>query len=573
MIDLGAVQYNASPWGNRFHQQRDLTGRVVDEILGAGASGPGKTEVLIHDPLVQMAKEAERQSLPEEHPDYVEPGASKGHALLLRRSTNMLRDLIARARPVYTKVNGGVDGWSETNKTFTFKCGYRVTLGHCYERDDINNYVGVSWTWIGFDELIQFLEEQYQTIKLWLRSDDHILAQDLRVRSASNPVFTRKDSDDFTIEDPFWVRKYFVEPAPDGNEIIVTRTFANRPNTYYFDGDLVKARVVPANDNVVPMPETCTVLEADHERNMYRLARGDVRADAKKAEGEWFPYSSLAGKFYERSRLYMPATIDDNPDPVYREAQKRNLLGSPKHVREALLEGNWFYQVGGYFEDAWLPEIHVVDPYPLPRHGWRFWRSLDWGHMTPGVCLWYAMGPDENIVVFGEYTFQGFDAEYVGKEILKRDKALKFTYGKRSLLTGVADTQLWEKRGDGGITKAATMKKLGVDWRGATKDRQANAEYLYKRLTDHEGGTRKPGLTIFSTCKLTIRHAFSIMADPKEPNVPKKGGNDHHYDSLSYGVRFAQRGLSGIPSLSARRRRLEKRVATPHSRGIDGYGG
>ena len=106
----GPVEYTASPWGNRFHFQRDEFGRVIDEVLGAGSSGPGKTTVLFRDPLFQMQREEDRQRLPRNHPHYVPRGESQGRALLLRRGTPMLRDLVVRGLPVFRKWNGGIDG-------------------------------------------------------------------------------------------------------------------------------------------------------------------------------------------------------------------------------------------------------------------------------------------------------------------------------------------------------------------------------------------------------------------------------------------------------------------------------
>lgn len=508
---MAAIDYEASEWQTRFHTQRDASGRVVDEILGAGASGPGKTFTLLRDPLLQMQREAARQRLPKSHPDYVAPGESRGNALLLRRTTKMLRDLISQAKPLFKRWNGGVDGWNATDKTFTFECGYRYTLDHCFEVDDIENHVGVSWTWLGFDELIQFEEVQFQTIKLWVRSPDHVLSKDLRIRAATNPVFIADKAEKLSVRDPFWVRRYFVDPHPAGNQILRVKHKARNTKT----GEL----------------ET-----------------------------------------YDRTRLYMPATIDDNPDKQYVENQKRNLAQAPKHVQKALLYGDWYYQPGGYFEDAWDPDLHVVQPYRIPRE-WKVWRAMDWGFKTHGAVLWAAMDPDENIVIFKEYTFLGKTDEYVAGRIREIEERLGLWHKGQSLLTGPADTQLWEERGDTGVTKAKRMQQQGVPWRPATKGRQANAEGVYKRLTDWTQENPRPGLTVFSTCTETCKFAFSLPSDPKEPNVPLKGGNDHHYDTVSYLVRFAEKGSRAIPDHQSVRNRVERKSSGVQDAGVDGYGG
>ena len=44
-------EYKPSPWGTKFHALR------VDEALGGGSAGPGKTTALIADPSEQIAVE------------------------------------------------------------------------------------------------------------------------------------------------------------------------------------------------------------------------------------------------------------------------------------------------------------------------------------------------------------------------------------------------------------------------------------------------------------------------------------------------------------------------------------
>ena len=74
--------------------------------------------------------------------------------------------------------------------------------------------------------------------------------------------------------------------------------------------------------------------------------------------------------------------------------------------------------------------------------------------------------------------------------------------GRKSKLTGPADTQLWEQRGDTGKTKAQAMADKGVYWTKADKrSRLRNAELLTARLKDHDGGTTTPGIVFFDTCQ------------------------------------------------------------------------
>jgi hypothetical protein len=124
----------------------------------------------------------------------------------------------------------------------------------------------------------------------------------------------------------------------------------------------------------------------------------------------------------------------------------------------------------------------------------------------------------------------------------------------KSRITGPADTQIWEERGQSSKTIAQTMLEAGVMWVKADKtSRQANAQRVYKRLDSHEGGTMRPQLSFFRSCKKIIEILPSIQANPKNTEEPVDGGYDHPYDSCAYGVAFASHGPKTIPE-----RRREK---------------
>jgi hypothetical protein len=96
---------------------------------------------------------------------------------------------------------------------------------------------------------------------------------------------------------------------------------------------------------------------------------------------------------------------------------------------------------------------------------------------------------------------------------------------------------------------------------------------VHKRLTDHTPDNPTPGIVVFESCQKTVQYAFNIQTDPNDQNVPMKGGNDHHYDTVSYLVRFAEKGLAGIPDHNSTRKSLERSGVNMQDYGRDGYGG
>jgi hypothetical protein len=198
---------------------------------------------------------------------------------------------------------------------------------------------------------------------------------------------------------------------------------------------------------------------------------------------------------------------------------------------------------------------------------------MDWGFKTAGHILWFTMDEDENLIVIAELGFQLKLVSQVAEDV----KRVELRLGcwdrtrDRSTITGPADTQLWERRGDTAKSKAEEFAELGVPWVQANKSegsRRNNAQRISTRLLDHDNGTVDPGLCFFSTCQMVIRCIQSIGAEPHHPEEPRKGGKDHPYDALAYGVDFASHGLKGISK--------PKRAPLSHiddrSRGQYGYG-
>jgi len=300
----------------------------------------------------------------------------------------------------------------------------------------------------------------------------------------SNPVMTRKRGESFSQNDPQWVRKYFVEPAPEGGKILKTK-----------------------------------------------VRRGD-------------------GREAYVSRIYLPARLRDNPDKQFVEDYELTLLGKPPHIRQALLEGSWWVTEGAFYANAWREALHVRESFAIPDD-WPRFRSMDWGFKNPGTVLWWAMDPDGNLICERELTFKGKSDVEVALRIREIEEGLGLWKGDKSTLTGPADTQLWEQRGNSAASMAAVMAKHGVRWVAADKrSRMNNAQRVLARLADHRGGTADPGLMFFKECKQCITTLPGIQAEPGDPEMPADGGDDHWHDAICYAVAFASHGAAGIPTRS-----------------------
>jgi hypothetical protein len=254
------------------------------------------------------------------------------------------------------------------------------------------------------------------------------------------------------------------------------------------------------------------------------------------------------GETFYRTRLFLPAKLDDNPDKAFVEQYKIRLLSKPAHMRARYLYGDWDSVEGGFFEDDWNPSVHVIQPFKIPRE-WPKFRSMDWGYKAPGVIGWFAMDPDENLYQFYEFNFRLMRDEEVAARVIEIEKMFGFwdERKRKSRLTGVADTQLWEERGDSGKSKAAVFNEKGIYWQPADKASIArNAERISERLRDHDKDS-PPGLMLFEGCKKSREMFSSINVDENDSTIPdKKSPLKHWFDMHAYAAARASRGRGSI---------------------------
>lgn len=158
----------------------------TQEALYGGAAGGGKSVALLAAAL-----------------QYVQiPGYN---ALLLRKTFADLVKPDALIPLSFLWLNDTDAVWDGQKKRWLFPSGATLSFGYCDAENDKYIYQGAQYQMIGFDELTQFSETQYQYLlsRLRRRVDLDVL---LRARAASNPGGIGHD----------WVKQRFiVEENPD----------------------------------------------------------------------------------------------------------------------------------------------------------------------------------------------------------------------------------------------------------------------------------------------------------------------------------------------------------------------
>lgn len=244
------------------------------------------------------------------------------------------------------------------------------------------------------------------------------------------------------------------------------------------------------------------------------------------------------GSEEQRTRVFIPATLKDNPDEAFRRRYEIELQDKPAHIRRALLYGDWWVIAGAFFANEFTP-AHVVEPFTVPS-GWPRFRSMDWGYKSKGVVHWWAVNKDGDLLCYRELTFERLDAVELGRKVREIEEANdEWDHkGDCSLLSGPADTQIWEQRGTVGPTIAEHLGNEGVFFEKATKNRHASVQEFLRRLKDRSGEQKIPAIRFFSTCKNTIRTIPAIGTDKTDPELPVDGGEDHWLDSVLYACMY-----------------------------------
>lgn len=201
---------------------------------------------------------------------------SHKRSLILRRTNKEASKLFER----YRDILGHRDGWNGQDSVWRLPDGRVIDIGGCQLEDDKQKYKGTPHDLIGFDEVSDFTEAQYTFITIWNRSADP--GQRCRVIAAGNPP-TRPEG--------FWVIKYWA----------------------------------PWLDPTHPNP----------------AKPGELRwfLGGKEVDGRG-PYE-VDGKWVEaRSRTFLPAKLEDNPDLAATNYDSV-LAGLPEALRLAYREGRF----------------------------------------------------------------------------------------------------------------------------------------------------------------------------------------------------------------------------------------
>lgn len=149
-------------------------------------------------------------------------------AVLIRRTMPELRDLINHSRQLYSKAFPGAK-FFEQSKEWRFPSGARIEFGYLENNNDLMQFQGQAYTWIGIDEIGQFAD--YGIIKELLGS--------LRSVDPTIPTYFRCSANPGGLGS-HWIKEHFIDPAPPNTAFYVPVDFDDP------DSDTISRKFIPA---------------------------------------------------------------------------------------------------------------------------------------------------------------------------------------------------------------------------------------------------------------------------------------------------------------------------------------
>lgn len=234
-----------------------------------------------------------------------------------------------------------------------------------------------------------------------------------------------------------------------------------------------------------------------------------------------------------RRRLFVPAKVTDNQrlleaDPGYI----MRLASLPGDVRRMLMDGDWDVFAGQYFS-CWRRDIHVVEPFVIPRH-WRRFCSLDYG-LDMTACYWWAVDQSGRCYIYRELYQPDLILSAAARRILEmtpQDERAQIEYI-------VASPDLWNRRQDTGKSGVEVFMEHGLDAMLRADHRRVPGwmqlqEFLAPYANEH--GVQDAHLKVFSTCTALIRTLPALVRDAKNPSDVDSACEDHGPEAIRYGV-------------------------------------
>lgn len=250
---------------------------------------------------------------------------------------------------------------------------------------------------------------------------------------------------------------------------------------------------------------------------------------------DFAPYYNITTDEFGLRRVYIPATIDDNPalkqaDPDYVR-QLEALKETDPDLWKAWRLGDWNIIAGQAFRE-WNKLYHVTPRFDYPLKDCKRFIGFDWGYNAPGVAVWIAVTPENKYGVVRVYVYRELWLTQTDpKEWAKQLNMIRKIDGVRDMWLphdcfnkemGESIAEIFHRDGGMNVKPASTLKK------GARHMRKA---IMHGMLSDAADG--RPYLQLHPNCSQLAESIPELINDDSDPEDIDTEGPDHGYDALT----------------------------------------
>lgn len=265
-------------------------------------------------------------------------------------------------------------------------------------------------------------------------------------------------------------------------------------------------------------------------------------------------------------RVFIPSKLSDNKiltsnDKTYAARLKGT---GPGALVKAWLDGDWDIVAGGFFDDVFNSDKHILPTFELPRD-WQLIMSFDWGFSAPasmGVFARVTSQPSKlpfrfpigSLIRVKEwYTVQRDDSGYVKANIGQRltneelgagiASRIKTLWSPRAF---VADPSIFTEQGGPSAYERMRVgaREMGVNliMNKADNNRQTGWSRVRELLKNSAEETpEKAGLWIMDNCEHWLRTVPVLQADRLKPDDVDTNAEDHAADDTRYACMIKSR--------------------------------
>jgi hypothetical protein len=255
----------------------------------------------------------------------------------------------------------------------------------------------------------------------------------------------------------------------------------------------------------------------------------------------FYQRGQVNGKVIELTRIFIPATVDDNPFLLKNDPAYILFLDTlPEQLRKAWRDGDWDVAMGQYFSN--FGKHMAIEPFVIQPHEseGRLFAAMDYGYSLKGTSsfgLWYRHPNGKPYKLF-TWTSKGLTGSQQADELYDYVTSFHWTSGALPVKV-FADHNMFvnQRETESAVAPIEFFEKVfggKVEWIKANKARvpgwQVVLNYFGRDTT-----TQEPNMYYFEKYNSAFEEAFPAMIhDPNNPDDVLKCDADHPCDETRY---------------------------------------